>query len=197
MVPPCLGLNRSQGYHLAHSFYRRNDTLLLFILSHSQGSQMAVRLLQEHYEALRLENVLVAAYIIGERIGTCTFENLPPCTTATQTNCFVAWGTVVRGGQSDLMTGEVQGDPVCVNPLSWRMDEQVVPAERHLGGVPDTFDRVLPRLVSAQCKNGLLNIEPAPPGFAHDGKDYHQSDINLFYMDIRRNAEARLQQFQR
>ncbi len=28
MVPPCLGLNRSQGYHLAHSFYRRNDTLL-------------------------------------------------------------------------------------------------------------------------------------------------------------------------
>ncbi len=28
MVPPCLGCNRFQGYHLALSFYRRDDTLL-------------------------------------------------------------------------------------------------------------------------------------------------------------------------
>ncbi len=169
----------------------------LFILAHSQGSQIAVRLLQENYEKLRLERILVVAYIIGERVGTRTFDDLSPCTTATQTNCFVSWGTVARGGRSDLMTGDVQGDPVCVNPLSWRMDEQAVSAGYHLGGVPDTFDRVLPYLISAQCENGLLNIEPAPEGFAHDGKDYHESDINLFYMDIRRNAEVRLQQYQR
>ncbi len=31
VVPPCLGCNRFQGYHLALSFYRRDDTLLLGI----------------------------------------------------------------------------------------------------------------------------------------------------------------------
>ena len=179
-------------YYLEH--YNRERPL--FILSHSQGSQVAVRLLQENYTKLHLGKILIAAYIVGERIGTHTFATLSPCTTATQTNCFVTWGTVVRGGKSDLMTGDVQGDPVCVNPLSWRMDEQAVSEDYHLGGVPDTFDRVLPHLISAQCEDGLLNIEPAPTGFAHDGKDYHESDVNLFYMDIRHNAEVRLQQYQ-
>ena len=180
-------------YYLEH--YNRERPL--FILAHSQGSQIAVRLLQENYAKLDLERILVVAYLIGERIGTRTFADLPPCTTAAQTNCFVTWGAVARGGKSDLMAGEIQGEPVCVNPLSWRMDEQALSKDHHLGGAPDTFDRVLPRLISAQCKNGLLNIDPAPEGFAHDGKDYHQSDINLFYMDIRHNAEVRLQQYQR
>ena len=180
-------------YYMEHY----NQGRPLFILAHSQGSQIAVRLLQENYQKLHLEQILVAAYIIGERIGTRTFVDLPPCTTDTQINCFVTWGAVVRGGKSDLMTGDIQGNPVCVNPLNWRMDEQVVHNEHHLGGVPDTFDSVLPHLISTQCKFGLLNIEPAPAGFAHDGKDYHESDINLFYMDIRHNAKVRLQQFQR
>jgi len=180
-------------YYLQH--YNRGRPL--FILSHSQGSQIAVRLLQEDYTKLRLKRILVVAYLIGERIGTRTFADLAPCTTATQTDCFVTWGTVARGGQSDLMTGEIRGAPVCVNPLSWRMDEQTVSASHHLGGVPDSFDRVLPHLVSATCDHGLLNIEPAPDGFAHEGKDYHESDVNLFYMDIRHNAEERLRQYQR
>ena len=169
----------------------------LFILSHSQGSQIAVRLLRKHYRKLQLSRLLVAAYIIGERIGTETFAELAPCITASQTNCFVTWGTVARGGRSEMMTGKARGRPVCINPLSWRMDEQWVSADHHLGGVPDSFDRVLPRLVGARCRNGLLHVEPAPTGFAHDGKDYHASDINLFYMDIRHNATQRLRQYLR
>lgn len=179
-------------YYLEHY----NQGRPLFILSHSQGSQIAVRLLQENYTKLRLGGILVVAYIIGERIGTRTFADLVPCTTAIQTDCFVTWGTVAEGGRSDMMTGEIQGAPVCVNPLSWRMDERAVSASYHLGGVPDAFDKILPHLVSAKCDHGLLNIEPAPDGFAHDGKDYHESDINLFYMDIRHNAEDRLRQYQ-
>ena len=180
-------------YYLKH--YNRGRPL--FILSHSQGSQIAVRLLRENYARMHLERILVAAYIIGERIGTRTFTALSPCASATQTNCFVTWSTVARGGSSDLMTGKVEGEPVCVNPLSWRMDNQAVSRDHHLGGVPDSFDRVLPHLVNARCKDGMLNIAPAPRGFAHDGKDYHESDISLFYMDIRHNAKARLQQFLR
>ena len=167
----------------------------LFLLSHSQGSQLAVRLLQENYARLRLGRILVVAYLIGERIGTRTFASLKPCAAPTRTACYVTWGTVAQGGTSDLLTGEIEGDPVCINPLSWRMDDQPVPASHHLGGVPDTFDRVMEHLVSARCEQGLLHISPAPEGFAHDGKDYHESDISLFYMDIRKDAERRLQAF--
>ena len=75
------------------------------------------------------------------------------------------------------------------------MDNQAVSRDHHLGGVPDSFDRVLPHLVNARCKDDMLNIAPAPRDFAHDGKDYHESDINLFYMNIRHNAEVRLKEF--
>ena len=85
-------------YYLKH----HNRGRPLFILSHSQGSQIAVRLLRENYARMHLERILVAAYIIGERIGTRTFAALSPCASATQTNCFVTWGTVARGGSSDL-----------------------------------------------------------------------------------------------
>ncbi len=178
-------------YYLKHY----NRARPLFILSHSQGSQIAVRLLRENYTRLHLGRILVAAYIIGERIGTRTFPDLLPCVTATQTNCFVTWGTVAWGGTSNLMTGKVQGKPICVNPLNWRMDQQMVPREHHLGGVPDSFDNILPHLVGTQCRKGMLNIAPTPQGFAHEGKDYHESDINLFYMDIRHNAQIRLRKF--
>jgi len=180
-------------YYLEHY----NQGRPLFILSHSQGSQVAVRLLREYYTRFHLGRILVAAYIIGERVGTRTFAGLKPCTAAAQTNCFVTWGTVAQGGNSEMMTGHIRGTPVCVNPLSWRMDNRVVSSSHHHGGVPDTFDKIRPHLVSAKCDRGLLNIEPAPVDFSHDGKDYHESDINLFYMDIRHNAEVRFQQYLR
>ncbi len=178
-------------YYMAH----HNRGRPLIVLAHSQGSQIAVRLLREYYEKLHLDRILVVAYLIGERIGTRTFAGLVPCTSPTQTDCFVTWGTVLRGGKPTLMTGRVDGEPVCINPLSWRMNTEPVSRAHHLGGVPDTFDRILPHLVAARCRNGVLEIAPAPPGFAHAGKDYHESDINLFYMDIRRNARMRLRQY--
>ncbi len=178
-------------HYLDH--YNRGRPLI--ILSHSQGTQMAVRLLEELYRARRLERILVVAYLVGERIGGAQIPGLAPCRSAAQTGCFVTWATVARGAEPELLTGEARGRPVCVNPLSWRMDEAFVPARRHLGGVPDGFDRIEPGLVGARCRGGLLEIEPAPSGYSHEGGDYHESDINLFYMDIRRNAEMRLRAF--
>ena len=84
----------------------------------------------------------------------------------------MTWATVARGAEPQLLTGAARGGrPVCVNPLSWRADEAPVPARRHLGGVPDSFDRIEPGLVSARCRGGLLEIAPAPSGYAHEGGD--------------------------
>ena len=167
----------------------------LFLLAHTQGSQMAVRLLQEHFRDLHLERVLVAAYLVGERIGERTFDDLPPCASPDQTGCFVTWATVAAGGETRLLTGTPVGPPVCVNPLTWTLDETPAPADRHLGGVPAGSDGVRRHLVSATCRDGLLHVSPPPAGFAHDGPDYHESDIDLFYLDLRENARVRLARF--
>ena len=181
-------------YYLKH--YNRGRPL--FILSHSQGSQMAVRLLQDLYRKKNLSRILVTAYLIGEQIGTKTFSDLKPCLNAAATNCFVTWASVAKGGSSDLLTGNPKGDDICINPLSWRMDKRLVPKSAHVGAVPDSFDRVLPRLFSARCRGGLLDIDPAPEdGFSHDGSDYHESDFNLFFADLRKNASVRLASFLR
>jgi len=179
-------------YYLEHFNHHRP----LFILAHSQGSEIAVRLLQTHFTRSHLDRILVAAYLIGERIGEHTFgHTLPPCITPKQTGCFITWGTVAKGGTSRLLTGNPVGAPVCINPLTWKMDTNIASSDHHQGAVPYQFNRLLPSLVHSQCIRGLLNIWPEPESFSHEGKDFHESDINLFYMDIRHNAEQRLQQF--
>ena len=178
-------------YYLKHDNHGRP----LFILSHSQGSQIAVRLLQEDYQQYHLKKILVAAYIIGERIGTNTFQLLKPCKNATQINCFVTWATVLKGGKTQLLTGDPKGDPICINPLSWKMDDIKVSSKQYLGGIPDSFNKIKIQQVNAKCNQGLLYIDPAPKGFSHDGNDYHVSDIGLFYLNLRQNAAHRLQHF--
>ncbi len=183
----------------ALEFYLRrvNRGRPLILLAHSQGSQIAVGLLEDPALAAALSRVLVVAYLIGERIAPGRPGTLAPCQDATATGCFVTWATVREGAKPRLLTGAAAGPAVCVNPLNWRPgDGDWVPAARHLGGVPDSFDRIEPRLVSARCRNGLLEIRPPPAGYAHLGGDYHESDINLFYMDLRRNAAQRLRAWQ-
>ncbi len=199
------GASRKRAFDLAYRDLRAaflyyldhyNNGRPLIILAHSQGSHMAERLLQEIYQTRRLDRILVVAYLVGRRIGAGDIAGLPPCRHPAQTRCFATWATITKGGRSYLLTGTARnGAPVCVNPLSWRMDGQAVRARRHLGGVPDSFDRLRPRLVSARCRAGLLEVTPAPRGFAHEGSDYHESDIHLFYANLRRNAARRLRAF--
>lgn len=147
---------------------------------------------------------------------------LPPCATPLQTGCVAAWG-VFAEGQHDFAAWEegnhfrdagasrwrsARGmELVGTNPISWRMDETPAPASAHLGAVPfgvaaSHFSRILPQLVSARVAGGYVLVSPAPipADLFDDGGifapgNYHVFDINLFWADIRANAEARLDAF--
>jgi hypothetical protein len=109
--------------------------------------------------------------------------------------------------------------PLCVNPLTWTRDGAVAPRELHRGAVnvvladrPTRFSLTgddplgvravglsapRPHLVSARCgDDGYLYIsEPPDPdlrAMAMPGGNYHNLDLGLFHLDIRRNAEERL-----
>jgi len=109
--------------------------------------------------------------------------------------------------------------PLCVNPVTWRRDTALAPRELHRGAVsvelagrPAKFSlfgddplgvRVAglsapkPHQVSARCgDDGYLYIsEPPDPELrtmVMPGGNYHNYDLALFYMDIRRNVEERL-----
>lgn len=193
-----------------------------FILAgHSQGSLLLQRLLARVVApdpALRAR--LVAAYAVGYPLPLDQFDGplapLEPCTASGMTGCVLTWSSLPRGGDPDFYRrraeiwnpasasgfSPVAGRPIlCVNPISFRMDDVLIPREANRGGTvhsmisggPEPLTRAL---VDAQCQDGILRIsEPEPFVFRAillPGRDYHIYDYALFWQDIRLDAIARV-----
>ena len=200
-------------WYIAHANHGRP-----FILaSHSQGSLHALRLLQERIIGTKLQQQLVAAYIVGEAVPvSIETSGLPLCRGGSQTGCVVAWNTVRdQAGGETWRTGalawqngdyaKIAGRPiVCVNPLNWILDG-TADAAANLGAVPGTRGEDIPApiagLTGARCVNGLLEVAiPEDKSSGFNGPltglgSYHIYDYNLFYMNIRANALERVAHF--
>jgi hypothetical protein len=163
------------------------------IASHSQGSRHAKRLLAEVIEKdTALYHRMVAAYIIGYKINKTDFTIIQPCHSANETNCFISWNTVLRGKTDDFFRGYV-----CTNPLSWTIDTTYQSADKAMGGVPSSFDRLDKGVIDAQVIDGLLMVNhPHYPGYPKIyGNSYHLVDYNLFYLNIRENVKQRIKAY--
>ncbi|MCB1691809.1 MAG: DUF3089 domain-containing protein [Pseudomonadales bacterium] len=183
------------------------------VASHSQGSHHARRLLKEKIDGTPLAARMVAAYPIGSvmvawsKAYFASLKDIHPCASATDTGCVVTWDTFSE--HSDGISREE--DTLCVNPLSWHIDEKLAPADENLGAVPISIpynlnfskenepagvsftqlDAPLPGRTWAQCRNGNLYVEDQGnwgTGGAGIGGSYHGLDYALFYMNIRQNA---------
>lgn len=200
------------------------------VASHSQGTAHALRLLKHKInDSRRLRKRLVAAYLIGYDLPLDVFEReltkIPPCATPTDTGCVVHWATWGDQGQPRARTPHWYSDGwefadgkelLCTNPLSWRVDEELVPASAHPGALDlpgdyslrnllfneptgsrvKSLPPVLPQWTWAQCRDGFLFVAPQLEGpFASEADDearnYHTRDYALFYQAIRENAELR------
>jgi hypothetical protein len=211
---------RAFRYYIAHE----NQGRPFIIASHSQGSQLAVHLLQTEILATPLQKQLVAAYVIGAFVPSNFGEvGLPPCASARQTGCVISWNTTQVGKTAAFMlihdksywwkgaerqSGQLPA--VCVNPLTWT-ENGAAPASANLGSLPfptapfpkaaTTLPALIPHLTGAVCKDKLLDVDvpSKPPGF-HDALSrlygsYHRSDYGLFYAAIRANAVHRVAAF--
>ena len=206
---------RAFDYYLAHE----NQGRPFIIASHSQGSLHALRLVQERLAGQPLLKRLVAAYIIGYPMPLAIEQTgLQICRSATQTGCLIDWNTVkedtAEGAREHTrlvwLDGHYQriGERplVCVNPLNWVLGGEA-PASANLGSLPGTrpgepLAAAVPALTGARCTGALLEISiplGQRRGFANPLTlfgSYHILDYNLFYANLRVNAQQRVLAYQ-
>lgn len=162
------------------------------IASHSQGTIHATKLIKELIDGKALQKQFIAGYLIGIATPKNAFQNIPPCSNADQTGCFVAWTTFQQGYLPPWHPGKPT-ELVSTNPLTWTLDENFAPKELNAGGVSYGFKWVK-NFADAQNHMGILWINtPYVFGrsFVHI-KNWHQADMNLFYAPIRFNALNRV-----
>jgi Protein of unknown function (DUF3089) len=173
-----------------------NDGRPFILASHSQGTTHAIRLLQELFDGKPLTDQLVAAYLVGIPVYDTLFAHLRICNDSTETGCFVTWRTFA---QNYFPPGYVipKHDAVCTNPLTWRNDDTYAPYRLNKGGILKNFNRILPYLSDAKVMDGVVRINRPhfflTPFFRYT--NYHIVDYNLFYMNVRVNAQLRVRKY--
>jgi hypothetical protein len=179
-------------YYLQH----HNNNRPIIIASHSQGTLLAGRLLKEYFENKPLSNQLVVAYLWGMPIPPNYFNQLPLCTDSTKTNCFVGWRLFKMGYIPSFIKKEKYVS-LAVNPLSWKSDSTYVGRSNHKGAVLFNFNKVYAHTQGARIHKGIVWIDRPkfPFSFLYRKKNYHAGDINLFYLDIRKNVQERIDHF--
>ena len=180
-----------------------NEGRPLLLVGHSQGSRLILRLLTEFFGHGDLRERLIAAYPVGTWVQmdpeTRTAYGLPICEEADQTGCLISWRIFAWGSQSAFHLPPLQkpGIDLCVNPLTWKANQDPAPPSDNLGSIPIPMfgqSRPEPGLVGAQCQKGVLYIN-RPEGWRyslaeHDGS-YHAYNVELFYVNVRVNAILR------
>lgn len=160
-------------YYLEHV----NNGRPFMIVSHSQGTTHALRLLENHVDNKPLQQQLVAAYTLGYWLPLDKFErgfeSLTLCSEAQQTGCIVSYDAYGEGGNVSgrarhwYKSGwEVsEGKKIaCVNPLSWTTDLDKAPATEHLGAMPVEFKRTFYYMLTASNPNFIFSeLPPVTP----------------------------------
>jgi hypothetical protein len=184
-----------------------------------QGAELLDRLVRERVAAdPGLRSRIVAVYLLDAMVLVQNLSpGIPACAARSQSGCVVGWSQVGEADDGAAMRRmrralvwndrgrleDLEGRAVlCVNPVTGSTDGGEVEARRHLGGANATGlewgvrPAVLDRLVSTQCRGGLLrHSDPQTESFSNGGDwaDRRKArPYNLFFADIEADAKARL-----
>ncbi len=180
-----------------HFLHFENHERPIVIASHSQGSLHAIRLLQEFFDGTSLSNRLVVAYVVGYPIEVAAFVQIPVCETPDQTTCVAGWRTYAKG-EYPRRASEVKSYGWVVNPITWTTETTASLPNEH-NGIMMGFDSLLPNSVVAEIESeaGIVWVETDAllEERREPLRDYHTYDINLFWMNIRKNVRNRIDRF--
>ena len=179
-------------YYLQHN----NGNRPIIIASHSQGTTHALRLLKEYFENKPLQQKLVAAYLVGMYIPKDFFSALKMCEEAKETGCLCGWRTFRKGFKPDYVQAE-KVNSLVTNPITWKTNSEYASKRLNKGSVLYKFNKVYRNTTDAQIHEGLIWIKKPkfPWSFLYTTRNYHVGDINLYYTDVRRNAEQRIKAY--
>ena len=172
------------------------------VAGHSQGGEHARRLMVNRLSGTQELQRMVATYAIGFGIDPVKHQadasDIPVCTNATQTGCYVSWNAL--GPRAEPF--EDYHGAVCVNPLTWKNDDAAAAAAANIGSLniaaPFRYDA---GVTGAQCLDDRLLVGPFTTKtfkgvrmpFGRD--NFHIIDYGLFYGNLRRNALDRSRAF--
>ena len=179
----------------AFHYYLRNynQGRPFIIAAHSQGSFHAARLIRDEIENTPLRDQFIVAYLPGMPVSATYFNNIRPCMTPTETNCFCSWRTY-RSGYTPHRYHFPEDDIVVTNPITWSAAVRQANKSVQLGAVLRDFHEVMPQLLGAEVYEDLLWVDKPrfPWSFLFVTKNYHIADYNFFYADVRKNAQDRV-----
>jgi hypothetical protein len=179
-------------------YYLKNENKgrPIIIASHSQGTTHATRLLKEFFDGKALSNQLVCAYLLGMPVKKGSYEKIPVCTDSMKTGCFVSWRTF-REDYSDDWANRVDTTIVVVNPVNWKNTNEIADKSLQKGAVLYNLNKVYKNTQTSQVEGSALWVShPKFPGsFLYRSKNYHAGDINLFYVDVRKDVTRRITYF--
>lgn len=186
----------------------------IILAGHGQGSRQLLRLLNERVAGAPIAKRVAAVYLIGWPISVqadLPATGFSACTDPAQTGCILSWSSFADPADprsfralfdaSPGLTGQPRRGTtiLCTNPLTGRTGTQPQPAARNIGAlVPDT-QTLVPHGIGARClPSGVLSIGPPPERFGEfvlPGNSYHFYDYQLFWANLRADAEARVGAF--
>ena len=190
----------------------------IILAGHGQGADHVTRLLQDFFQG-KLRDRLAAAYVIDHPLPEALFEgplaNLPPCESADDIGCVVAYGSFMPSDKRNAERFSTRAmayngskylainsaKTLCTNPLLWSRSEDYAVPRLHQGGMaaigvePDSLPPPLSKQTGAQCEDGLLLVDKPrsrslrrPWGL---GARFWTLPSNLFFEDLRLNARVR------
>ena len=167
----------------------------IIIAGHSQGTTHCRLLLKDFFDNKPLQTQLIAAYIPGIGIEKDEYKTIPVMTNPTETGGFVSWNTYKRN-RFPKKFDQWYKNKVTSNPITW---DSTSTSERNAHqGFLYRNGKIYDNALKVQIINGLVwTTLPRFPHrlFAIFKKSYHVGDINLFWVDIKKNAELRVKSY--
>jgi hypothetical protein len=131
-----------------HFLANRDQSRPFIIASHSQGTIHSVRLLHDYVDGKKLQEDMVAAYIVGYSLSESYVSELlpsiPVCQSEFDQGCLVHWDSAMPEGRMTMSLPYwypdgwrliSDSDAICVNPVSWLENEQSTASSEHLGAL--------------------------------------------------------------
>ncbi|NNC70625.1 MAG: DUF3089 domain-containing protein [Flavobacteriaceae bacterium] len=172
-----------------------NNGRPIIIASHSQGTTHTKRLLKEFFDGKPLQKKLIAAYLIGIGVKSNEFQSITHMKSPNETGGFVSWNTFKKGHYPKKNKTWYAGS-VATNPITW--DESKSTTYNEHKGFLFSNEKLYSNALKIEINDGLVwSTNPKFPFrfFMSFKKNYHVGDVNLFWQDIRENAELRTNKY--
>ena len=167
----------------------------IIIAGHSQGTTHCIELLKDFFDNKPLKKQLIAAYIPGIGIEKKEFNSIQIMTKPDETGGFVSWNTYKKNKLPKKYDSWFK-NKVSSNPITWD-DKKNTEREDHKGFLYRN-GKIYNKALKIEVKNGLVwTTLPRFPHrlFAIFKKNYHVGDVNLFWVDIKKNSELRVRKW--